>query len=178
MIFTELSVAADIAWQIAAIEAGAAMHQFIEKEHIFIGICSLEKIILLGQEETRLSPQAWQSLNSECDSLKSVLKEFRFDATRIRRKVRESLGKGNYERNERVVHRSEACKEVFRRAGEFVMCNREVSCLHLLAALLDKPSEVIDRAFDEFQVKSANLRQSLIVQSNVRSPYETETGPP
>ena len=38
-----LSIGVNISWQIAAAES-AANHQFIEKEHIFIGILSLGKV--------------------------------------------------------------------------------------------------------------------------------------
>lgn len=52
----ELSVGANFAWQIAAGEAATSKHQFIEKEHVLIGICSLEKVTRVdGQEE---SPRA------------------------------------------------------------------------------------------------------------------------
>ena len=43
-----LSIGANIAWQIAAAEASAARFQFIEAEHIFIGICSIEKLLMLS----------------------------------------------------------------------------------------------------------------------------------
>jgi hypothetical protein len=43
----DLSVGLNWAWRIAAIEAGAAKFQFIVTEHIFIGICSLEKVLKL-----------------------------------------------------------------------------------------------------------------------------------
>ena len=53
----DLSIGASLVWQMAAGEAVAAKHQYIEKEHIFIGICSLEKILMLSPEESGLKPQ-------------------------------------------------------------------------------------------------------------------------
>ena len=41
----DLSIGLDIAWQIAAIEASGARWEFIEPEHLFIGLCSLEKVL-------------------------------------------------------------------------------------------------------------------------------------
>ena len=43
-----LSIGANISWQIAEAEASAAQFQFIEAEHIFIGICSIEKLLMLS----------------------------------------------------------------------------------------------------------------------------------
>jgi len=51
----ELSIAAKVAWKIAAIEAGDAKHQFIEAEHIFIGICSLGKVLPFSQPKKSYS---------------------------------------------------------------------------------------------------------------------------
>ena len=39
-----LSPGANLAWHIAAYEAGEAEYHFIEKEHLFIGILSLDKV--------------------------------------------------------------------------------------------------------------------------------------
>ena len=39
----ELPAGASLAWQIAAMEAGAAKRQYIEKEHMLIGALSLGK---------------------------------------------------------------------------------------------------------------------------------------
>jgi len=43
-----LSAGAHLAWQIAAGETALARQQYIEKEQIFIGICSLEKVLIPG----------------------------------------------------------------------------------------------------------------------------------
>ena len=47
-----LSFGANLAWQIAAGEAAAANHQFIDKEHILIGIFSLEKLLMFNVEKS------------------------------------------------------------------------------------------------------------------------------
>ena len=48
---TEVDPFAKLAWQLAAQEAAAAHFEFIEPEHILIGICSLEKL-----DESKIDP--------------------------------------------------------------------------------------------------------------------------
>ena len=59
----EISSAIKLAWQIAAGEAGITKHQYIEKEHILIGICSLEKVLMLGGR-IKLDSQTRQALQA------------------------------------------------------------------------------------------------------------------
>lgn len=47
-----LSPGADLAWRIAAHEAVVSGYKFIEKEHLLIGIVSLEKVISDGPDQT------------------------------------------------------------------------------------------------------------------------------
>ena len=61
---TELSFSANLAWQLAAQEVAAARSESIEPQHILIGICSLEKILIQADE---LDPSARQSLQGERD---------------------------------------------------------------------------------------------------------------
>lgn len=156
----ELSVGASVAWQIAAGEAGAAKHQYIEKEHILIGICSLEKWLKLSGVE--LKPQVHQSLQAEHDAVEDVLRAFELDPTQLRRQVRERLGVGNYEHTERVIHRSEACKRFFQRADDLASSTGEIACLHLLAAILENPGNLISSVLSEAGVKPADLREHTL----------------
>lgn len=158
----ELSVTASLAWQIAAGEAAAAKHQFIEKEHILIGICSLEKLLILNAEESGLKPQERQAVQVEHDVIEDVLRGFELDSTRLRRLLRKRLGDGNYKHTEKVIHRSEACKRIFIRADELAASTGEISCLHLLAAILEKPGGVLSSVLAEAGVKSADLRERAI----------------
>ena len=43
----DASIGLALAWHIlAADEAGTARHEFIEPEHLFIGLCGLEKVLV------------------------------------------------------------------------------------------------------------------------------------
>lgn len=163
----ELSVGASLAWQIAAGEAGAASHQFIEKEHLFIAILSLNKVVALGPEKAGFRLQEWQALLAELRAVQDVLGWCGLDATRLRRQVRHGLRQGSYRHVEEVVHRSEACKRVFNQAEELAPSGACVSCLHLLAAILEEPGEIINRTLAQAGVRPADLRAAALTSAGM-----------
>ncbi|MCI0528000.1 MAG: ATP-dependent Clp protease ATP-binding subunit, partial [Nitrospira sp.] len=167
----ELSFGADLAWRIAAGEAVATNYPYIEKEHMFVGICSIEKALLFQVEEAGFNPRARQALEVETEALREALGGFELDLTQLRRRVREKLRGGDHVHTERVVHRSTACKMVFKRAHELVaslkqvqntVTPREISCLHLLAAILEEPGEIIGDVLDQAGMRPADLRKRVL----------------
>lgn len=150
-----LSVGANLSWQIAAHEAASARFQFIEAEHIFIGICSLEKVVGLSPEDSGLSPKDLKALKEEY----SILQDLGLDMTQLRRRMRKKLGAGNYRHTEKVIHRSEACKKMFSRAYE-IASSEEVACLHLLAAMLEKPGN-INQVLSELNIDAESLSEQI-----------------
>src|SRR3989344_9075007 len=159
-----LSISANIAWQIAAAEASAARFQFIEAEHIFIGICSLEKALMLSPEDLGLNQNAIKSLQAEHDVLKDLLGRQYLDMTQLRRMMRKSVGTGSYEHTENVIHRSPACKKMFERAFEIAYPSDEASCLHLLVAMLENPGNIIRRAFVKAGISPDMFLKHLLAQ--------------
>lgn len=158
----DISVGADLAWRIAAMEAGAARFQFIEAEHIFTGICSLEKVLKLSPEESGLNSQARKALQNEYAILQDLIENLGLDMTQLRRKMRQKLGTGKYEHTEKVIHRSEVCKKMFNHAYELASSSEEISCLHLLAAILEKPGSNISYVLSESGISSDTLLKQVI----------------
>ena len=161
-----LSIGANLAWQMAAGEAAAARFQLIEKEQIFIGILSLEKLLMLNAEESGLKPQDRQAVQIEHDVIEDVLRGFELDSTQLRRLLRKRLGDGNYKHTEKVVHRSEACKQIFKRAEGLAASEGEISCLNLLTAILEEPGRVITQVIGDAGVKPADLRECTLACAN------------
>ena len=59
---------------IAEFEAGTARHECIEPEHLFIGLCSLEKMLPPEvQRQLRLPNEVVKSLQAECETLLALL---------------------------------------------------------------------------------------------------------
>jgi ATP-dependent Clp protease ATP-binding subunit ClpC len=152
---TDLSVAAAWAWQFAAREAGIAHHQFIEPEHILIGICSLEKVFTHADE---LNSSVRSSIHIEQEVIESILHDFELDTAELRRTLRNELREGGYERVEEVIHRSPACKEVFKRAVELAESSTTVDAIHLLAAVLEQPNQEISSVLETMGIAVEGLK--------------------
>jgi ATP-dependent Clp protease ATP-binding subunit ClpC len=126
-----------------------------------VGVLSLEKV--LSAEDAEVTPDVREMLQSECGSVEEVLRAFELDSTQLRRQVRARLGKGNFKRTEKVVHRSEDCRRVFARAERMAQ-PAQVTCLHLLAAILEEPGDVISGVLGEAGVKPADLRERALAE--------------
>ena len=76
--------------------------------------------------------------------------------------MRQKLGTGKYEHTEKVIHRSDACKRMFNRAYELASSSEEISCLHLLAAILEKPGANVSYVINESGIGSDTLLKQVI----------------
>jgi ATP-dependent Clp protease ATP-binding subunit ClpC len=152
----ELSFAAYAAWQLSAQEAATSKYPMIETEHLLIGVCSLEKIQMSGAGDDR-DPLSKKTLQAETVGVEDVLGNFKLDPTSLRRSVRQKLGKGNALSAEKVIHRSPTCKQVFQRAGELAGASEEITCIHLLGAILEQHSATISSVLEEAGVKPGAL---------------------
>jgi ATP-dependent Clp protease ATP-binding subunit ClpC len=156
---SEFSIGVNLAWQIAASEAAAARHQCIEKEHIFIGICSLEKVFSVEQIKEQLGASLKQ-LELEHSVLEKIIKGLALDMAEMRRAARKALGAGNYEHQENVVHRSPECKSCFSRGQE--LGKGELNAFFLLAAILENSGEIISDILKKFNVEPEQLKNKVI----------------
>ncbi len=157
----EFSIAAQAAFRIAAMEVEHGHHQYIEKEHLLIGLCSLEKMLTLSGNQA-LGPGDRQLVESEQAVIENVLSAFELDTAHVRRAIRRKLGSGSHTRTEHVIHRSDACKQVFERAEDLAKSTKSISCLQLFAALLEKPGDIILITFQEAGAVPAEVQQKLM----------------
>ncbi|MFA5008291.1 MAG: ATP-dependent Clp protease ATP-binding subunit [Candidatus Omnitrophota bacterium] len=155
----EFSIGVKLAWQIAASEAYAAKNQYIEKEHILIGICSLEKACTAEQIKQQLGAGLKQ-LEIEYFDLEKIAETFSLNMAQLRREIRNSLCAGSYEHQEKVVHRSSECKNYFSRGQE--LGKGGLNSLYLMAAILENPGEIISNVFNKFNVNPQRLKDKLL----------------
>lgn len=141
----DLSQGAYIAWELAAREAARAMHPYIDKEFLLIGLCSLEKWLAAQTQSRESTAEGAEDLQVQADALQQILRTVAITPTRLRHTLRAALGKGTHTHEKKVVHRSEACRTVFQRAGALAEAAgaAEISCLHLLLAIFEQPGGVI-----------------------------------
>jgi len=168
-----LSIGSSVAWQIAAMEAGISQHQYIEKEHVLIGILSLEKKVQYDAEE--LGREAPKDLQYEHSILLDVLGGFEIDPQKLRRDIRGRIGKGNFRLTEKVIHRSEECKKIFKRADALAESVGEITCLHLLAALMESPGKIITILLKDAAVNPGDLGKRALTFAAKRQ--EIKGGP-
>ena len=144
------------AWDVAVEEAARSKYHQVEKEHLMIGLLSLEK--KLGMSE--VGNDARLAMRAENGAVENVLygalEGHEVAVARLRRRIRLGLGEG-IDEPEEVIHRSEACKRIFDRALELSPHKREVSCIHLLAAILEDPGPAIEQALAEEGIKVKDM---------------------
>ena len=160
----DLSEGALVSWEIAAIETAGAKHQYIEKEQICIGLLSIEKLFIMGGLEFRFSPKVIEAIQKELKALNNVMNKFNLNPTKLRRKLREKLGKGNYIHSEKVVHRSEACKTIFAKANELAEVSEQITILHLFAAILEYNDGIVVTILRENNVDHDTLKERILKQ--------------
>lgn len=171
-----ISVGLRMAWQIAAGEASAALCESITNEHMLIGICSIEKAASLDPERSSISKQDLLAIAAESDDLKKVLSSFELRTQDLRHELRARIGKGKYQNNESVIHRSLECKQVFEKASSLSGISSEVTCLHFIVALMQNPGITITKILSEKQVKPSEIgKQALLCQNKGINEITNET---
>jgi hypothetical protein len=88
-----LSPAAGLAWQIAASEAATCRHPFIEREHLLIGVCSLQKALGFLQF-SKLESFPVEPIRTEAEGVDQVLGAMGISVVSFRRGVRSRLRPG------------------------------------------------------------------------------------
>lgn len=153
-----------LAWRIAAAEATQAGAENIEKEHFLIGIYSLETVLPSKSipHEKRL-----ETLYSEKKALEFPLCNSDLEPATIRLMIRKALPAGTVKGKGEVVHRSPECRRVFEKASVLAGDN-EVTCIHLLNAILDEPGPVISGVMDRIlPLKKQDLSASVCMKKAV-----------
>jgi len=177
---TRLSAAAGLAWQIAAAEAALAKHPFIEREHLLIGVCSLHKTMSFVRFVKAESLPLVQ-IRAEADGVEEVLTSLGISSTTLRRGVRSRFRPGHARHADQIVHRSEACKEIFRQAKEIAegAGKEETTASHLLAAILSAPGPVISAVLTGVGIQLESIQPELLSippREEKRSPEGEDVG--
>ena len=157
---TSLSPGAALAWKIAAFEAVHLNAAYLEKEHLFIGLLSLDKVVAGGTEQA--AGESMEQVTREWAALSSLLEITGHDPVVLRRLMRSALRKGTEVREGAVVHRSPACREIFRRAAQSAG-EKPAGVPDLFSAIMEQPGEVIAGVLAESRRCKAAERQTDIL---------------
>jgi len=163
---TELSPAAALAMRIAAHEARTAGAEFVDTEHLLIGILSLDKARKKEQERKTATP----GLAKEHDAVFCLLAITGLDATVLRRLLRKAAGRGSREPGDPILHRSPGCKKIFARAAVLAEA-KPAGCIHLFSAIMENPGTVIAGVLAESRsCRAANRVTDLFLPSGAAVP--------
>ena len=170
----KLSAAARLAWQIAAAEAAMARHPLIEREHLLIGLCSLHKTMSLVRF-VRAESLPMEEIRTEADHVEEILSTMGISSSTLRRGVRSRFRPGHARHTDQVVHRSDACKEIFRRGKEISDGGEtpDTSSSHLLAAILSDPGPIITAV-----LAGAGIQSGQVPPESLSPPPPKEKGSP
>jgi len=179
-----LSTGVSMAWQLAARIAVSLKHEFIEKEHVFAGIFSLDKLIEQGRtteskKKVDISLRSQLALEDECNTLQELLDNYRVTFEKVRKNVLVQMKPGTSTQTEDVIHRSENCKMIFTRAEDMAKyAGASFSCLHLLSILMEVPGTVIDQALENLRILPHQFRQKIVTSAGRTNVYATTFNKP
>ncbi|MGE3913227.1 MAG: AAA family ATPase, partial [Chloroflexota bacterium] len=159
----EMTVGAELAWRIAAIEAQRARAAHLGVEHMLIGLLSLEKAL---EPSAGLEPAQRLAVQQEQEQIAQILAGLSLDATTLRRALRRNMPFG-HGRPSGSVSRDAACQAIFTRASELARTDGDTPCgvLHLLAALLERPPAALLTALEALAGPAALCRLTAATRS-------------
>ncbi|MCX6162301.1 MAG: ATP-dependent Clp protease ATP-binding subunit [Ignavibacteriae bacterium] len=165
----KLSMAAELSWDIAATEAIYSGYEFVEKEHILIGLCSFDKI--------KENKDNSEEISKENNEISDILTNFGIDLTSLRREILKNLGKKNFERTEKYIHRSQECKNIFLIAESFASKIGFINSVHLLAAIFTNPGDIIANILKKAGAKPEDMIEyALSDNKNTKIPFLKKYG--
>ena len=161
---TDFSIGIDYGWQAAANEAVRTQHEFIEPEHLFVGICKLGHLASLNDwSEIGIPADARTALKAEAKAVAAVFQQTTHDRTALYRDVRKRLGAGTYSKKGRkAISRSPECRLLFERARRLASDADFVSSLHLLLALVEAQGTGIAAALAERPPGAEALKKVIL----------------
>jgi ATP-dependent Clp protease ATP-binding subunit ClpC len=165
---SEMSAGLRLSWMVAAFEAGHAGHDLIEPEYLFVGLCKLEDVARLSRlRRLQVDDADIPAAKAEVEALIALFHQFNLDPKSLRREMRSALGRGPRKRGDEIpgtVHRSQRSRAVFARA-DFLAREVKVArtnLFHLLAALLEEPSNSAIPLLREHRVDVSGLRDAAL----------------
>ena len=159
-----VSIGLDYAWRTAAGEAARTRHEFIEPEHLFVGICKLGNLLSLNDwSDIEIPRDAAAALKPEAEAVAAVFQKAGHDRTALYRDVRKRFGDGRFtDKGRKKISRSSASRLIFERAGKLAADASVVTSLHLLYALLETPGSRISTALAERPPGVEVLKQAIL----------------
>lgn len=148
-----LTPATYLAVALSAGEAHYLKSQYIENEHILVGLLKIEDF-----QESQTSPasdineQQWQSALVEIASFRNILTDCDINCKNTRRRLRKLIIEHQGKPRKYSGHRSNRCKQMFAVAEEICASegNEKITLANMTWAVLNMESKLIGQLFQEF----------------------------
>ncbi len=142
----QLSLALNLTWQLACLEAPYAKREKVEPEHFLAALTKLKQVSLAGlAKNMTLQGTDPADVRSELSLVPDILEAVHLDPDRFRRDLRDRLGLGTYEHREGDdIHRSPRSRQLFSRMEAIAaqMGANELHCGHLFLAILQEEDSI------------------------------------
>ncbi|OPY36432.1 MAG: hypothetical protein A4E35_01971 [Methanoregula sp. PtaU1.Bin051] len=158
--------AAFLALKIAEVEARNAGSEYIEPEHIFIGLLSPEKV--LGKKSPSANDRKMERVAEEWEAIVTLLGIAGHNATVLRRLTRAAHPRGKSDRDRRRVPLSQAGIECILRAIH-AAGGRTVTAAGLFSAVMVQPGTIIHDVLAEARKCIAADRRTDVLLPSVTS---------
>lgn len=179
----KLSPGLQLVWNLAARETLAAAMAEIEPEHFLCAILKYVELTNADLESVAAQPVAATLLVAERDQLRVVAVGRSIDSTRVRRRLRQELGRGASPPTGEVIHRSDASRRLFENAAKLAL--RDLGVIetpHLLRVLMDAPTPAMVKVLGKGKVGEARVDKSrvrsVLLERHTRDLGELEVPPP
>ena len=161
----EASFGVQIVWVLSAQEAIVANFQYIEVEHLFNSILKFSELDEKQLKTLGQIPHITSALIDEKKVLVQIIRNYGIKVPEVtkplRRGLRKIMGQGGYlSIGRKKIHRSKETRKVFSKAQNYAQRDNTIkkwSTIYLLKVLLDKPSRLIVRAFDDIRLQIKNF---------------------
>ena len=147
-------------WEISLAETIMSKQEFIEPEHLLMGICSIEKVFyLLESKQISIDSNTHKSIEREQHEIENIFSQLEISITSFRRLLRLNIEKGEVEEYENVIHRSEYSKDLFKKAEKLAIKDglTEFRSIHLLKVILEEKIECIEKTLKLFNTSSEDF---------------------
>lgn len=154
----KLSLASQMVFSIAAMEAKSLNSSYIDSEHLFLGLCEVGDVLLALEKESvpNISKEDLRGAQEEVRDFTDIFEDY-FDPRKTRRIVRKIIARTQKEEGF-TGHRTSRCKEVFDKAAKLSSStNSSIKVEHLFLALLSQSSSILDFLFSELSVEKTKL---------------------
>lgn len=147
-------------WEISLAETLMSKREFIEPEHLLVGICSLDKILnLIKVNQVHVESNSYQSIKDDKEEIESIFSKFDITTTSFRRLLRLNVTEGDFEDYGNVIHRSEYSKDLFKKAEKLAISHGliEFRPVHLLKVILEENISCVDETLELFEITSDDI---------------------